>query len=860
MKNRIPFKIVIKEASAGTGKTHSIIEEILKLKGDNKSYNFLKKILAVTFSENAALELKERLIYFILEKEYNHLSDKEKIDLQNILLKLNFSTFHSFAQKILKRFSIFAQIDPFFKIMDKKESDIVFNEALIKTFSNPEKIEIFYKILEKIKSNRLLELIFEMKELHPYVFLGKPLEGTEITNIISEFYKKVDQEYFELKMKLGYLDFDDLEKMAFKLLVENSNALLILEDFDEKINFIFVDEFQDTNLLQWEIIKKLVEEWASGYGAKAEEGESYGIYIVGDKKQSIYKFRGAERNLFEEAKATFSNYYISQKLKKNFRSTLNIINFINNVFKEDDDWKEEELEFGGETENLPSNIEINIFENKEEEYNYLCNKICSILNKKITIYERKKGIRRELEPKDIFILLRKRGKNFPLLEEKLKEFNIPYVVIGGIGFYQEKEIKFLLSLLYSLIDPTDKYSKWNLKNSIFQINENNLINWIKNMDQCEISFLIENILKEINFWKYLDTQSTANVEKFLSILQTQSYLPHYQISKNFREISKNQDEPKADVYSIHQNAVKIMTIHSAKGLEAPIVFLINLEDLTYTLRNDDFFYLKRGEEYIYTYKKECDEEFREIFKKEMLEEENRLLYVALTRAIQFLFISGMKNDNSIFKKIEKFKSSYKGIFETGGKLRYENEKKEEFKIQNFVCKPVLSFTKEMKLSGISFAENLIGSIVHKIIEEISKGVLEYNEREIEERVVFYLKKEVEEIEDYEKEILKIFKNIKKNKEIEEIVKEKISEKVKSEYPFICEIEGKIYEGVIDKIFIENGKIKIYEFKTYFKKLDEYKEQIRIYKNAIRKIFNTENVECYVINLSKGEIIPTCCLI
>ena len=854
MENKIQFKAIIKEASAGTGKTHSIIQEILKLKQDYTSYEILKRVLALTFSENAALELKERLIYSILGEDYKKLSDTEKIKLQNILLKLNFSTIHSFARKILKRFSFLIQIDPFFQIVDRKESDIIFNEALIKTFSEHEGIEIFYKILKKIKSNKFLELIFEMKRLHPYVFLGKPFEQSEITNIISEFYKKVDEKYSELKRKFGYLDFDDLEKMVYDLLKNHSDALLILEDFDEKINFIFVDEFQDTNLLQWEIIEKLVEEWTSGYGPKAEEGEKYGIYIVGDKKQSIYKFRGAERDVFEESKKTLKNYYSLEKLKINFRSTLEIIDFINEVFKDNSDWKDEELEFGGEIKNLQSNIEINIFENKEEEYEYVCNKICSIINKDIKVYDRKSKIERKIEPKDILILLRKRGRNFVILEKKLKEYNIPYVIIGGIGFYEEEEIKFLLSLIYCLIDPTDKYSLWNLKNSVFKINEKNLNKWRNKLSECDISFLIEEILKEINFWDYLDTQGAANVEKFLSILQGQSYLAHYQITKNLREMSKNQDEPKADIFSIHQNAVKIMTIHSAKGLESPVVFLINIEDLTYSTRNDEFFYLREGEGYIYTYKKESSQEFKKSFEKEMLEEENRLLYVALTRAMQFLFISGIKSNSQILKKIEKFKSFYPGKFEVGEKLKNEITKGEEFKIIEFEYKPVLSFTKEKKHMNLPYQKNILGTIVHKIIEEISNGILEYDEKKIKERVVFYLRKETEEFEIYEKEILKIFENIKKNKEIEKIVKEKISERVKSEFSFIYETDEKIYEGVIDKIFIEEGKVKIYEFKTFLDKIDEYKEQIEIYRNGAQKIFNTENVECYIINLSRAEII------
>ncbi|MFN4226558.1 MAG: UvrD-helicase domain-containing protein [Candidatus Ratteibacteria bacterium] len=859
MENKIPFEAVIKEASAGTGKTYSIIEKIFDLKKEYGSFEILSKILGITFSENAAIELKKRLIDEILNKEYGKLSDTEKINLQNILLRINFSTIHSFAKKILKRFAFMLQIDPFFKIINERESDILFSESLSKTFINSEKTKIFYEILKKIKLNQFTKIIFGMKKLHPYVFLGYPYSSSLLTKSISKFYKTIDNEYFLLKKELGYLDFDDLEKLSYSILNENPESLLILEDFDEKINFIFVDEFQDTNLLQWKIIQKLIEEWLSGWGAKAEKGEKYGIYIVGDKKQSIYKFRGAESSLFEEAKKVLSNYSKLEKLKINYRSSDEIIKFVNKVFEDEEAWKGEEIVPNEKMMGIPSKIEIVSFNEKEKEYDWICNKICSLLKKEnILIFDRTEENYRKIELRDIMILIRKRNKNFRLLEEKLKTYNIPYVVIGGIGFYQELEIKFLLSLVYGLIDPTDYYSLWNLKNSIFKIDENKIYKWRKKMNEYEISFLIEKILNEINFWNNLNTQQIANVEKFLSILQDQSHLPHYQILKNLKELSKNTLEPKADVFSVHQNAVKIMTIHKAKGLESPVVFLINIEDLTYDTRNDLFFYKKSKDEYIYTYKNESEEQFKEEFKCQMLEEENRILYVALTRAKQFLYITGnIEKNSSILNKIKKNSESYPPEKEEQLEpLKFEEIKEEKKVGVPIVFKSLLSFTKEKREKGISYLETIIGSIVHKIIQEISNGLLEYSDEKIKSRIRFYLQKEIakEKMDEYERKIFEIFENLQKNKEIVEIIKEKVSENVKSEYPFICEINGKIYEGVIDKIFIEKDKIKIYEFKTFLSSSKNYREQLEIYKTAVKKIFKIDDVECFIIDFKEAKMI------
>jgi len=854
MQNKIPFEVIIREASAGTGKTYSIIEDIFNLKKEFNSYEFLNKIAGITFSESAAIELKERLIKEIMDKEYKNLSNPEKIKLENILLKLKFSTIHSFAKKILKRFAFMLEIDPFFKVIEDKEGNILFSESLNKTFSNPEKTKVFYEIAKEMKLNQFSKIIYGMKKLHPYVFLGTP--SSSLTKLISEFFKNVDEEYFNLKKEFGYLDFDDLEKLTYILLNEklNPESLLILEDFDEKMNFIFLDEFQDTNLLQWKIIESLINEWLSGYGSKAETGEKYGIYIVGDKKQSIYKFRGAESSLIDEVKEILKDYHKIEKLQKNYRSTKKIIDFVNAVFKDDEEWLGEELVSDGKKEELPSKIEIAFFDDKEKEYEWVCNKICSFLkNENIIIYDKKIRKKRRIELKDIFILIRKRNKNFKLLEEKLKNYNIPYVVIGGIGFYQEPEIKLLLSLVYALVDPTDKFAIWNLKNSIFKIDSEKINKWRNLMDKFEFSFLIEKILDEINFWENLNTQQTANVEKFLSILQNQSYLPYHQIAKNFRELSKNTEEPKADVFSVHQNAVKILTIHRAKGLESPAVFLLNIEDITQDTKNDLFFYKKQDDKYLYVCKNDSSNEFRNDFKKQMQEEENRLLYVALTRAMQFLFISGkVERENAIIKKIKKLIENYPAEIEEKKEPLTIREYREKGKIGIQVkFKPFLSFTKE---KGLTYSENIIGSIIHKIINEISNGTFEYSENQIKERAIFYLKKATENPEIYENKIFEIFNNIRKNKEIEKIITERISDKVKSEYPFICEINGETYEGVIDKIFIEKEKVKIYEFKVYLTNPENYKKQLEIYSSAVKKILNPEKIECFIINLSKGEII------
>lgn len=848
MKDNIPFKATIIEASAGTGKTKSIVDEILNIIKEN-DYEILRKIVAITFSEKAAIELKERLLREVL-KELVKIPDKKKIEVENILLRLNISTIHSFAKRILKRLFFMIGIDPFFKIIEERESDIMFSKALSRVFSSENKaINIFYEISKTLKLDNFSDHIFKMKNLHPYVFLGNPISGT-LTNKIREFYEIVEKEYSNLKNEFGVVDFDDLEKKTYCVFKEYPESLNFLEDFDEKINFIFVDEFQDTNLLQWEIINKLIEEWISGYGAKAETGEKYGIFLVGDKKQSIYKFRGAERSVFEEAKKVLNGYYLLEKRRENYRSSKKIIEFVNKVFQNEKDWKEEELIYKGNMEDIDSEIEIASFDNKEEEYEWVCGKICNLIKNGIIIKDKVSGEKRKIQFRDIAILIRKRGSKFELLEETLKKYKIPYIILGGIGFYQEIEIKFLLSLLYALVDPTDSFSLWNLENSCFKITPEKIEEWRKLLDKYEISSLMENILAEINFMEKLNTQQIANVEKFLSILQGQSSLPYYQIAMNFRKMSENTQEPKADIFSIHQDAVKIMTVHGAKGLEFPVVFLINAEDFKPQFR-ERFIYKKENENYVYALKSEGTD-FENEFREEMRNEEKRIFYVGLTRAQQYLFISWKKN--SPFENIKRYEKEYEATFEKPFQIEILPEEKGKILIPSLKYTNISSFTKERKLKGFSYKQLLTGTIVHKIIYEIGTGILKYDRNSIKERVKFYLNKKTLNPENYIEEILEIFEKIEKNEDIKKIIEEKESENVKCEYPFIGEIDGKIYEGVVDKFFISDKNGKIYEFKIQVREFEEYKIQVRIYSKILKEIFKLEKIDGYIIDLSRCKII------
>ncbi len=852
---RINFTATLIEASAGTGKTQRLTEEYLKILDRENPSESIKRILAITFSEKAAIEMKERILNEIFEKIYPALSEKEKINLENQLFRLRISTIHSFCQQIIRRFSLYLKIDPFFKIIEDTESNLYFYQAIGKFLNLLEKGRFSLDIIRKIKLRTLIDLLINFGTTHPHIFTGNPEEGM-LTKEILQIYRKVVDIHTKIKQSVSGIDFNDLEKFTYLLLSENPYALIVLEDFDEKINFLLVDEFQDTNVLQWEIISKLIEEWLSGYGAKAEKGQSYGIFIVGDRKQSIYNFRGAESKIFDDAKKKLKDYMKEEKLLINYRSTPLIIDFVNELFEDTHPWKEQKLKFTEERKIADSKIEIKILcekNSKEEEYEWISQKIYQMVEEKYQVFE-KDGTRRDINFGDIAILIRRRNKNLKLLEDVLTRNKIPYIIVGGIGFYQEDEILFLLSLLFSLSDPTDKLSEWNLKNSIFNIDASKIEFWRRQIPHQSISVLIDQILKEINFWENLSSQQKANTEKFLTLVESQQNLPLFRISQNFRKFLHKTDEPKADIFSERENAVRILTVHGAKGLEFPAVFLVNIEDgkvlsknkILYKKISDNFPY------YSFIIRNEAIPDYKMDFRETLKEEEERILYVALTRASQYLFISGIKNKSSLWvRRIEKLKDRFPPE-EYKGKIRKidlkEKEKVEEVVLPSF--ENISSFSEEKSQIFSSYINQAIGQIIHTVIKEISTGKVSVEKGQILERIKFYLRKERIPYSKTKEKIERIVKNFFLPP-IREIISPSKNSYV--EIPFIVKIKEKIYRGFIDRI-IQKGKVAyIYDYKTGFEK-EEYQAQMEIYEKAVREIFKIEDTQKFLVFLHEGKIL------
>lgn len=569
-------------AGAGSGKTKTLtvrLAYLIKEKQINPN-----NILAITFTNKAAKEMKDRI--------YNILG--------NMTHFIQISTFHSFGLKIIKENYELLNYKKNFTILDSDDS-----LTLIKRI---------------IKDQNL-----DSKQYDPKLIKSK-ISDSKNNLVDYNDYEKYCNNTYEKKIALIYknyqekliinnsLDFDDLLMLPIKLFSKNSN---ILKQYQEQYQYIMVDEYQDTNEAQYILTKMISAKYKN-------------ICVVGDADQSIYSWRGANyQNIlnfekdYKDAKTIF--------LEENYRSTKNILTAANNVIKNNKKRKDKNL---WTDNNTGKNIVYYRAVDELEEAFYVTNKI------KILI---KAGI----NPKDIAVLYRTNAQSRTIEESLLKE-NIPYKIIGGFYFYNRKEIKDLISYLKLIHNPNDDVSLLRIINVPKRgIGKQTVDKMLKLSKQNQTS--IYNVLEEISpkFKKMIDylisIKDTTNLAKFIETVIEKTELIESlkeDINKEikqenveeFKSIAKNFDDNLGIVsledflneislvsdkeeYKNNNNVVTLMSVHSSKGLEYKMVFLIGMDEGLFPHQNS-------------------------FMDPEQLEEERRLCYVAITRAKEELWILG----------------------------------------------------------------------------------------------------------------------------------------------------------------------------------------------------------------------------
>lgn len=908
-------KSVFISSPAGSGKTEKLARRYISLlKGGTE----IQKILAITFTEKAAAEMKERILK-ILEKED---PDMFRTVLENMPL-MRISTIHSFCLKLLKRFSIELGLDPSLDVIDEFNASILWSESVYETLiEEKDSPDLFFDMMVERGIRGWDNLFRILDELHkkrpqPELILKEnhPVDGKEGKKIL-DLYSKCLKRYTKKKIEKRFVDFNDLELLTYEALATNPEWQNILYSFDEHTDHILVDEFQDTSYLQWKILDKLTEEWRSGLGSKRDSGKMPTIFLVGDEKQSIYLFRGANVSIFHEAKEKLSEWlgaeYHFEEARDNYRSLPEIIEFTNSLFSRImfhntlENWRTKYAPFKA-VRNGNGHVEMILIDGGESTKENRQLEADIISKRMLSLYDKHKiwdgDIKRNCNFGDMAILLRKRT-HLPIFEDTLRNYGIPFVVVKGIGFYEEPEVALLREMVSFLVDPQDDYSLFCiLRSPLFGISyrmlsrlifyrDGSLVDtlrrskdkkllkatslltkWAETARYKSLAMLLENVLAETQGWQYYwEKQRHVNIKKFINLIEQYEQQGFSRLEIREKLINaRSSEEAKANVNTEGMNAIKIMTIHAAKGLQFPMVFIPCLDEDNIP-RSQPFVIEEEGELISFAYEENSRERkkikhFLKRKEKEQ-EEEKRLFYVAVTRAKDFLCLTGapkkgkphrgrlayITNNIKYLPSLKILsKSDVDKIFSDFAPSSLPLYREHEY----FLDEP--SYTEpiayEPKLKWRDVTEDLdirvkhgedwvlLGRVFHTLFEELSKGQIDFSD--IARKSSVLLRNEVyykEQREQLFKIILEDFKKLDQSGLLKKIILPR--RESFSELPFVLQKGHTVFKGRIDRIIIENGTAIIYDYKTFPVKekemkglIDNYRFQMDIYSTAVKKIFS-----------------------
>ena len=586
-------------AGAGSGKTKVLTHKIAYyIANGAKPWN----ILAITFTNKAANEMKERIEKLV--------GDSAK--------DIWMGTFHSICVRIIRKYIDRIGFNTDFVIFDTSDQKTLIKECL-KTLKVDDKLFTDRGVLSEISNGK-------NEMLEPKAYSVK-YSGDFRKEKIAEIYT-----LYQTKLKENNaLDFDDIINFTIKILTDNPD---VLEYYTEKFKYILVDEYQDTNKAQFTLVSLL--------------GSKYGnVTAVGDNDQGIYSFRGADISNILNFEKDFPGTQII-KLEQNYRCTGNILKAANAVIKHNEAKYEKKLWTQNDEGHLPC---IYSGEDEYDEGRYIVEQIQHLK-------------REEYFKNSDFAVLYRMNAQSRAIEDILMREGIPYKVIGGLKFYERKEIKDIIAYLRLIHNPSDNLSLKRIINepkrgigktsldkiqeisdnsgtSMYEIikkadkyeltrvyaNSRDFITQIEELrakkEEIKISDLIKQTLKTTGYTKALELENSVeaqtrieNLEEFLTVaIEFEEQSADNTLSEFLNNITLSSD---IDGMEDQEDSVTLMTLHSAKGLEFPVVFLVGMEEGIFP-------------------------GYKSIGEPLALEEERRLFYVGITRAKQYLYLTCAKH-------------------------------------------------------------------------------------------------------------------------------------------------------------------------------------------------------------------------
>jgi DNA helicase II / ATP-dependent DNA helicase PcrA len=700
-------KILIR-AGAGTGKTEVLTRRVIHLLQQDPSLS-IKNFAIITFTNKATENVQERLKQYLYSQWRKVSSEDDKVRYRYELELLNsaqVSTIHSFCRSILDIAGPFhiGKIDyaPSYQI-----SEGVLYESIAKVLqrwienskSKPVLLEYLpmheirkelLKIYKKIKSDGtpLEKIKKETEESILYFEQGNPqVIKKELLGLMIELESE------HLKRKLNKLSTDDLLEYTFHLLNNNPT---IVKRVQNRFKHIFVDEFQDTSWFQTKILQIL---------CKSDE-EPSSLFVVGDVKQSIYQFRGADISSFNDIETWIKYQGEILTLKTNFRSVKPLVDFVNRMFmniKINENLPYFEAEdlipqdtTNGRTEDFVKYIQLDGLEEAD--------RVASFIEDQVA----------EGEKYGDFALLFRTNSNMAEFEEVLNQYGIPTQIVGAGNFYRKKEIIDVYKLLNFIITP-DNLIKRNEALDTDYIRKSNtrldelVAHLVKKIDTFTVAQLLEETFRITNIRAILKLtnriQAIANLYKLKEVTRDINQRESIQLVDYVKwlgnKIMMDHEEKQADLIVSELNAVTLITVHKAKGLEFPYVILpdINRNLISRSLIPRVLYSYENGIEFSFkhyyqtwTVTSSHYEETKNSYQADYLAEEVRVLYVAVTRAEKKLFF--LKHDEN--RKTGNRKESYQkwlgeGIGELERKrLDYKDELAAILESRNKQIKPNIS--------------------------------------------------------------------------------------------------------------------------------------------------------------------------
>lgn len=788
----------------------------------------------------------------------------------------------------------------------------------------PEIGDVMYELAEQI-----LELEKRRQKLRLF----------ESTRALMTVAGALAEGYNAYKQKNARLDYEDLITLTRRLLENRSVADWILFKLDAAINHILIDEAQDTSPDQWAIIRALSDDFFSG---SDDDAKPRTLFAVGDRKQSIYSFQGANPDEFDNMHRYFARKaanFTKVRLDVSFRSTEAVLQSVNNLFAMEEAQKGVVID-GEKVEHLPYRIgqsgKVEIWPLVEVEKDdtpdiwypplerrqkptasaLLAQNVARRIKNLVTGNNRLESQNRPICYGDIMVLVQRRNAFVDEFVRECKNIGVAITGVDKLKLHEQIAVEDLLSLAKFLLLPEDDLSLAEvLKSPLFGLGDDDLFKlcykrkstlWqslkeaqpytecakilstlLDKVDYVRPYELFNHVLGTLHgrrqFAARLGAEAEDALDEFMNLTLDfeREHIPDLQTFVQWIEADKS--EVKRELEQSDVDAVRLMTVHGSKGLQAPIVILPDTTRVVYMLKSskllndeDNMLYYPLGSE---AYEENCDRIYdRE--KEKAFEEYRRLLYVALTRAEDRLYICGLKpgkgeDKRSWYHLCRQMLETYGTAEETGEislsspQIFQPQPKETKNKLENrsampeWIDQPAAEETPLAKpyrpshdMEDDTAADSPLaesgsyfrrGLIIHRLLQLLTTGADKAN---LQKFIRAFLHANAPEMNDsqklqIEKEILKLYEN--------DAFSFIFGPQSYAEVPVAGEIDGRIVSAQIDRLYIGDDKIIIVDFKTNRPAAETvsdvaplYLKQLTAYKKLIEKIYPQKPVETYIL--------------